>query len=229
MTLNQVKMAIYATYLTNYYGFKLSSVRDKATRKKIRIEYANRLLNKLNIRVKVINQEKLPLDGKYLLASNHRTIIDPLIVEVATQDTNLHGDWISKKELYNSFFFGKFVRNSGTILLDREASQMSSFFKDTKASVKDGNSIYIFPEGTRNKTNSKIAEFKDGAQMIARMNKLTILPVYIRDKANDILMDAIKDSSVQRIIEIEIGDLIDSKDKNLSFENIYKKQFNLLV
>jgi 1-acyl-sn-glycerol-3-phosphate acyltransferase len=222
-------MAIYATYLTNYYGFKLSGVTDSTIIKKARIAYANQLLNKLNIKIKVINQEKVPLDGQYLLASNHRTIIDPLIVEIATQESTIHGDWISKKELYNSFFFGKFTRNSGTILLDREASQMSSFFKDTKASVKSGNSIYIFPEGTRNKTDSAITQFKDGAQMIARMNKLPILPVYIRDKANDVLIAAIKDSSIKRTIEIEIGDLIDSKDKNMNFEQTYKKQFNLLL
>ena len=227
MTFNQIKMAIYATYLTNKYGFALSGVIDAKKRKDARVGYANQLLNKLNIKIKVINKEKIPLDGKYLLASNHRTIIDPLIVEIATQESNIHGDWIAKKELYNSFFFGKFVRNLGTILLDREASQMSSFFKETKASVKGGNSIYIFPEGTRNKTDSAIAEFKDGAQMIARMNKLPIFPVYIRDKANDILMAAVKDSSVERTIEIEIGDLIDSKDKNLPFEEAYKKQFDI--
>ncbi len=220
-------MAIYATYLTNKYGFALSGITDSKKRKEARIGYANQLLSKLNIKIKVINKEKVPEDGKFLLASNHRTIIDPLIVEIATQESNIHGDWIAKKELYNSFFFGKFVRNLGTILLDREASQMSSFFKETKASVKSGNSIYIFPEGTRNKTDLVITEFKDGAQMIARMNKLPILPVYIRDKANDILSAAIKDSSIERIIEIEIGNIIDSKDKTLDFAEAYKKQFNL--
>jgi len=227
LTFKQIKMAIYATYLTNKYGFALSGVTDAKKRKVARIGYATQLLTKLNIKVNVINKEKLPQDGKYLLASNHRTIIDPLIVELATQDTSLHGDWIAKKELYNSFFFGTFVRNLGTILLDREASQMSSFFKDIKASVKSGNSIYIFPEGTRNKTDSPIAEFKEGAQIIALKNKLPILPVFIKNKANDVLMSAIKDNSIERTIEIEIGDILDAKDRSLPFAEAYKKQFNI--
>lgn len=227
MTFKQIKMAIYATYLTNKYGFALSGVTDAKKRKVARIGYATQLLTKLNIKVNVINKEKLPQDGKYLLASNHRTIIDPLIVELATQDTSLHGDWIAKKELYKSFFFGTFVRNLGTILLDREASQMSSFFKDIKASVKSGNSIYIFPEGTRNKTDSPIAEFKEGAQIIALKNKLPILPVFIKNKANDVLMSAIKDNSIERTIEIEIGDILDAKDRSLPFAEAYKKQFNI--
>jgi len=96
-------MAIYATYLTNYYGFKLSGVNDNKKRKEARIDYATQLLNKLNIKVKVINQDKVPQDGQFLLASNHRTIIDPLIVELATKDSKIHEDWIAKKELYYSF------------------------------------------------------------------------------------------------------------------------------
>jgi len=227
LTFNQIKMAIYATYLTNYYGFKLSGVTDTKKRKQARIDYSHELLNKLNIEVEVINQDKIPQDGQFLLASNHRTIIDPLIVEMATQKSNIHGDWISKKELYNSFFFGKFVRNSGTVLLDRESSQMGGFFKDIKKSVKNGNSIFIFPEGTRNKTDSAVAEFKDGAQLIAIKNKLPILPVFIRDKANNILMDAIKDSSIKRTIFIEVGEILDPKDRSITFGDAYKKQFNL--
>lgn len=227
MTLNQIKVAVYSLYLTNYYGFKLSGVTDSLKRKEARIGYANKILNRLNIKVEIINKERIPKDGQYLLASNHRTIIDPLIVEIATQDSDIHGNWIAKKELYNSFFFGKFTRNLGTILLDREASQMGGFFKDIKECVKEGNSIYIFPEGTRNKTDSAIAEFKEGAQIIAMKNRLPILPVYIRSKANDVLKEAIKDSSEQRIIEIEIGNIIDYKDRTLPFEQAYKKQFNI--
>ena len=227
MTFKQIKMAIYATYLTNKYGFALEGVTDAKKRKDARINYATELLTKLNIKVNVINKDKLPQDGQYLLASNHRTIIDPLIVELATQHTQLHGDWIAKKELYNSFFFGKFTRNLGTILLDREASQMSGFFKDIKTSVKGGNSIYIFPEGTRNKTDAPIAEFKEGAQIIAMKNRLPILPVFIRDKANDILIAAIKDNYIERSIDIEIGNILDAKDRSLSFAEAYKKEFGI--
>jgi len=227
LTFKQIKMAIYATYLTNKYGFALEGVTDAKKRKDARINYATELLTKLNIKVNVINKDKLPQDGQYLLASNHRTIIDPLIVELATQHTQLHGDWIAKKELYNSFFFGKFTRNLGTILLDREASQMSGFFKDIKTSVKSGNSIYIFPEGTRNKTDAPIAEFKEGAQIIAMKNRLPILPVFIRDKANDILIAAIKDNSIERSIDIEIGNILDAKDRSLSFAEAYKKEFGI--
>ncbi|MFA5235163.1 MAG: lysophospholipid acyltransferase family protein [Sulfurimonas sp.] len=227
MTFNQIKMAIYSTVITNFYGFKLTKFKDSKDKKRLRIEYASKLLNKLNIKIKVINEQKLPKDGQYLLISNHRSIIDPLIVEIATQHSSIFGYWIAKKELYDSLFFGKFTRNAGTILLDREASQMSGFFKDIKSCVKDGNSVFIFPEGTRNKTNAELTEFKEGSQIIAIKNRLPILPVYIRSRADAILKSAINDSAQLRIIEIEIGDIIDYKDRTLSIEEAYKRRFNI--
>ncbi|MFA5455667.1 MAG: lysophospholipid acyltransferase family protein [Sulfurimonas sp.] len=227
MTFNQIKMAIYSTLVTNFYGFKLTKFKDSKDKKRIRIEYANKLLKKLNIKIKVINEQKLPKDGQYLLISNHRSIIDPLIVEIATQNSSIFGYWIAKKELYDSLFFGKFTRNAGTILLDREASQMSGFFKDIKSCVNDGNSVFIFPEGTRNKTDAELTEFKEGSQIIAIKNRLPILPVYIRSKADAILKSAINDSAQLRIIEIEIGNIIDFKDRTLSIEEAYKREFNI--
>jgi len=227
LTLNQIKMAIYATFITNYYGFKLTTAKNSQERKKLRVEYANRLLDKLNIKIKIINKTKLPKNGQYLLVSNHRTIIDPLIIEIATQDSSIFGHWIAKKELYNSLFFGKFTRNAGTILLDREASQMSTFFKDIKERTKDGDSIFIFPEGTRNKSDLAISDFKEGSQIIAIKNRLHILPVYIRSRAENTLLSAIKNSKVERFIEIEFGDIIDYKDRELSLQEAYSRAFNI--
>jgi len=220
-------MAIYATYLTNYYGLKLKFSTTTQEKKQLRIQYADKLLKKLNIRIDVINKEKLPTDGQYLLVSNHRSVIDPLIIELTLKETKLFGHWISKKELYNSFFFGLFVRNGGTILLDREASQMNTFFSDIKACVKEGDSIYIFPEGTRNKTGSSLTEFREGSRIIAIKNRLPILPVYIKSSAEEILMSALKDEKKERVIEVQIGDIIDYKDKSMSLEEAYKKQFNI--
>ena len=227
MIFNKIKMAIYATFITNIYGYRLKKANLSKDKKRIRIEYAKKLLGLLNIEIKVINEEKIPKEGTYLLASNHRTIMDPIIIEYALQNNSLFGYWIAKKELYNSFFFGLFTRNGGTILIDREASQMGVFFKDIKEEVKKGTSIFIFPEGTRNKTDDALGEFKDGSQLIAVKNRLDILPVYIRSRADIILLDAIADSSVRRVIEVEFGDLISYKDRELTLQKRYEKTFNI--
>ncbi|NOR52009.1 MAG: 1-acyl-sn-glycerol-3-phosphate acyltransferase [Gammaproteobacteria bacterium] len=226
MTLNQIKMAIYSLYLTNKFGFKLKKANDAVELVKLRLEYAEALLGRLNISADVKGAEKIEQGGQYLIISNHRSIIDPLLVEVALKNKGVTGLWVSKKELYNSLFFGMFTRNAGTILLDRESSQMSGFFKDVKENVKQGNTICIFPEGGRNKTDAPLAPFKEGSQLIAIKNRLPILPIFIKTNANEILMNAIKNNSKNLKIRVEVGGLIDCKDRSKTLEESYREQFN---
>lgn len=226
MTFHKIRQFFYALYLTNTFGFKLKQTQDSKEKKKLRLEYSLMQLNALNIEVKVENSEKLPKDGQYILVSNHRTIIDPPLIEVVLKDTEIFGLWISKKELYNSFFFGMFVRNAGSILLDREKGQMNGFFADIKKGVNEGSSIFIFPEGTRNKTDEQLIPFKEGSRIIALKNRLPMLPIYIKGNAAKVLKDAISDSSEKREITIEVGDLIDYKEK-IDLETIYRERFSL--
>ena len=227
MTLNQIKMAFYSLFLTNKFGLKLRKVDDPVEVTKLRLKYAETLLSRLNISVEVEGAERLVKDTQYLVVSNHRSIADPLIVEVALKNSGIHGLWIAKKELYKSFFFGMFTRNAGSILLDRDSKQMSSFFKEIKANVAQGYSISVFPEGTRNKTDKPLAEFKEGSQIIAMKNRLPILPVYIKSNANAVLMEAIKNNTKDLKVTVEIGDVIDYKDRSQTLEESYKQRFNI--
>ena len=226
MKLNTLKQAIYALYLTNSFGFKLKRVSSFLEKKALRLKYAQAQLKALNATVKIINKEKIPKDGQYLVICNHRGIIDPPILEVALQNTNIFGVWVAKKELYNSPFFGLFVRNAGSILLDREKNQMSGFFAETKKAVKEGSSIFIFPEGTRNKTEKSLIEFKEGFRIIALKNRLPILPVYIRTHSNKVLGDSLKDANLEQSIEVEFGNVINYKERD-NIQLIYKKMFSI--
>lgn len=189
---NTIKQAIHALYLTNSFGYRLRKTDDATKIKELRHAYSKEQLRILNISLDIENKDKLPISGQYLVIINHRSIIDPPIVEVALEDTAIFGPWIAKKELYNSFFFGLFVRNAGSILLDREKNQMSGFFADIKKAVKRGESIFIFPEGTRNKSEKQLTAFKEGARIIALKNRLPILPIYIQTNANEVLENALK-------------------------------------
>jgi len=227
VSLNQIKIALYSLFLTNKFGFKLRKVNDVVEVTKLRLEYAETLLSRLNISVEVDGSEKIDQGGQYLIISNHRSIIDPLIVEIALKNKGINSLWIAKKELYNSFFFGTFTRNAGTILLDRDSKKMSLFFKEIKANVAQGHSICIFPEGTRNKDNVPPTEFKEGSQIIAMKNRLKILPVFIKTNTNEVLMEAIKNNTNDLKVTIEIGDLIDYKDRSRKLEESYRLRFNL--
>ena len=227
MLLNQIKISIYALFLTNKFGLKLRKVSNAAEVTKIRLEYAEVLLSRLNISVEVIGTEKIDQGGQYLIISNHRSIIDPLIVEIALKNKGVNGLWIAKKELFNSFFFGTFTRNAGSILLDRDSKQMNLLFTDIKTNVEQGYSICIFPEGSRNKDDATLSVFKNGSQIIAMKYSLQILPFFIKPNSNAVLMESIKNNSKDLNVTIEIGDLIDYKDRSRTLEESYKHRFNL--
>ena len=214
MTLNKIKQLSYAFLLTNRYGFKLRKLPDPVDKKRLRLEYSQILMSKLNLHVKVKNREKLPLDGQYLLFSNHRSIIDPLVIDIAFKDSRIFGLWVSKKELYDSPFFGMAVRNGGCVRVDREDNNMSLFLSDIKKGLAEGSSIFIFPEGPRNKTSKDLLEFKNGFRAIALKNRLPMLPVYIETNTDKVLRNTLRDSSNKQEVSIIIGDTINYKSKD---------------
>lgn len=100
------------------------------------------------------------------------------------------------------------------------------FFAETKKAVKRGESIFIFPEGTRNKTDKPLTAFKEGSRIIALKNRLPILPVYIKTDAGKALKNALDDSKLEQEVTIEIGDIIDYKEKT-NLETLYREMFSL--
>lgn len=217
---------LYGMYLTNSYGLRLKIAKNRAKKKRLRIAYAHTQLGALGIKVNVKNPENIPQSGQYLLVSNHRSVIDPPIIEIALEKTDIFGFWVSKKELYNSPFFGLFVRNAGAILLDRENTQMSGFFAEVKKRLQEGSSIFIFPEGTRNKTNEPVSSFKEGSRLIAMKNKLPILPVYIEQNADEILRKSSREGIKDQEITIVIGKEISYQTKG-DLELLYKEEFKI--
>lgn len=217
---------LYSLYLINIFGLRLKMTKDPKEKKRLRVAYSKRQLDMLNIDIKIENPDKIPANGQYLLISNHRSVFDPPIIEVALESTKIFGLWVSKKELYNSIYFGLFVRNAGSILLDREKSQMLGFFKDIREGVSKGNSVFIFPEGTRNKGTKPLLEFKEGSRIIALKNRLPILPVYIKTNVSQILKEAIKDDTVKREIKILFGDILEYKSRK-NLEMLYRDMFDI--
>lgn len=59
-----------------------------------------------------------------------------------------------------------------------------------KQSLRDGISIYLFPEGTRNKTNEPLKNFYDGAFRLSLETGIPIVPMTIRNSKK--LLDGTK-------------------------------------
>lgn len=56
--------------------------------------------------------------------------------------------------------------------------------ENMKRSLREGISIYLFPEGTRNKTNEPLKNFYDGAFRLSLETGIPIVPMTIRNSKN---------------------------------------------
>ena len=171
-----------------------------------RQDYSNKVLEFLNIEVKVIGT--VPKQDKILYAINHRSLLDIIVMEHIFSKHDKSGVWIAKKELFDAFY-GKFFKYSGCMSVDLDHSRgLLSFFKLLKSTLSrvENLNVYIFPEGERHK-NEGIKEFQSGAAKIAKANNLDVVPVYINDTLEAVFKHAPYKET--KIVEIHFGDIID--------------------
>lgn len=189
-----------------------------------RQSYSKKILNNLNIEVKLIGE--IPKQNKVLYAINHRSLLDILVMENIFEKHNKNGTWIAKKQLFDHWLYGDFFKYSGCIGVDLQNSKgLLTFFKmikSTLAKVDDFN-IYIFPEGERHK-NKGLLKFQSGASKIAKSNKLDVVPVFIHNNLEDIFKNAPYEKT--KIVEVHVGDLIDHKELENHYVNFMNEVKN---
>ena len=125
-------------------------------------------------RITVYGEENVPTDRSVLYTGNHRSIFDILILYVNTKTpTGL----ISKKELAKVPIFNIWMSFIGCLFLDRDdIKQGLKTILTAVDMVKNGMSMAIFPEGTRNKEEGTFLPFKGGSFKIAEKSGCEVVP-----------------------------------------------------
>jgi len=111
----------------------------------------------------------------YVIVSNHQSQLDILVAF----HLFIPFKWVSKTEVFNLPFIGWNMRLNRYIKLKRgDKVGTARMFADCEKSLVQGNSIFIFPEGTRSKTG-ELKPFRSGAFFLAKKMAVPILPVVI--------------------------------------------------
>ena len=130
-------------------------------------EFAAFLLYISGIRVVLTGLEKVPADRRFLLVSNHRSNLDPIVIMDKMRSYNIA--FISKISNLKIPAIGKLIHEWCFMSIDRENArnaiktiqQASNYIKN------DIVSIGIYPEGTRSKSQ-QMGEFHAGSFKIAQ-------------------------------------------------------------
>lgn len=132
-------------------------------------------------RLIVRGQENIPTDTAVLYVGNHRSFFD--IVLTLSFFPRITG-YVAKIEMNKVPILRLWMKNIHCLFLDRE--NIKEGLKTILAGVeevKNGYSLCIFPEGTRNKVNDTFLPFHEGSFKIAEKGKIPIVPMTLVNSA----------------------------------------------
>ncbi len=141
------------------------------------IRLAIALLKAQGVAMSIRGSENLPAEGPALLALNHTGYYDFIFGgTIAHVRGRRLVRFMAKKEIFEVPVVGAIMRKMKHIAVDRSAG--ASSLEAATASLKEGNLVGIFPEGTISRS-FEIKELKSGAVRIATAAQVPLVPVVI--------------------------------------------------
>ncbi len=164
----------------------------------------------LSFKIEVSGTENLPIENGFILASNHLTELDPLFIAIRIKRQL---NFMAKAELFKNKIGGAIIKGLGAFPVERGTGDTSAIDKAIDT-VKSGNVLAIFPEGTRSK-DGELKRFKSGAIVVASQTGADIIPtaIYIKDISDG------KKLRFRSKVVVKYGKLIENKELHIDMEN----------
>ena len=124
--------------------------------------------------LKVLGRKNFPKNKSLIVVCNHLSMLDVFQLWVRTPGWRR---FMAKGQLSKGIL-GFFVRGTGTIFVKRDGTDMEVIRKALTL-LKKGQSLNIFPEGTRNKVDEELQALEKGVAMLAIKTNATIVPMSI--------------------------------------------------
>lgn len=132
-------------------------------------------------KIKAFNVEVLSQPGPLIIAANHRSYIDPPLLNAISPEPLV---FLAKKELFKGRFKNWLFRNMNAIPVDRSKADLDALNEALKR-LEEGCKVCIFPEGRRAPENGFLKP-KPGVGYLVAKAKVPVVPVYIHN-STDIL------------------------------------------
>lgn len=154
------------------------------------IRYLGLFISKIFWRIKYHGTDNIPqnLSKGLLVVANHQTYFDPFWLCLPIHRKFRFMAW---DKAFNWFLIGRVIRYLGSFPVSLERGGTRKAMVESLLSLKDGATLIIFPEGSREFSDGRFLPFKTGAVRIAIEANVPILPVTIRG-ANKVWAQDIK-------------------------------------
>lgn len=132
------------------------------------------LIDKVYCSTKYIGRENLPVEGSYIIASNHISNMDPFVLGIIERRQFA---FMAKEELFRNRILGAIFRGMGAFPVKRDISDFRAI-RETFRRIKLGRPLIMFPEGTRGSADRE-KKVGSGIGLIANKAKVPVVPVFI--------------------------------------------------
>lgn len=121
---------------------------------------------------------RVPVHGPAILASNHISYVDPLLMAYLADRRGRKVCFLAKSELFRNPILGSVLRNSGQIPVERGTREAGTSLKHAVEALRQGEIVGIFPEGTTSHSFNPMPA-KTGVARLAQLSGVYVLPVGI--------------------------------------------------
>jgi len=132
------------------------------------------LAGRLATRLRVYGEDRVPRDGGIVVAANHFSWLDPVVLGAASPRILYY---MAKIEAHRVPGFGAFIRSFGCFSVRRGESDRDAV-RTMRRIVADGNALGLFVEGTRQRSGVPGA-VQPGAAMVAIQEDVPVVPVAV--------------------------------------------------
>jgi len=168
-------------------------------------------------KIRIRGAEKLPQDGAYVLAPNHYSEFDPLIVAVAVWRIGRAPRFMAKESLFRVPVLGAALRATGMIPVARSSSAAAAkqTLKQSAELVEHRRGVIVYPEGTLTRDPDLWPmRGKSGAVRLALTDGIPLIPM-AHWGAQEIMGRYQKGLSLwppRKRVDVIIGDPVDVSD-----------------
>jgi len=136
-------------------------------------------VGKLFWRVKFHDRKNIPrkLEGGLIVVANHQSYLDPFLICAPIKRPMRFMAW---DKAFEWFFVGSLLRSLGAFPVDIEKSGSIGALKKGLRILKNGETLVVFPEASREFSDGKLLPFRTGAARLAIETGAPILPVTIK-------------------------------------------------
>lgn len=128
--------------------------------------------------IKIKNKKNIPKQGPIIFALNHPYDGDGFMTALCLPRKIA---FLIKKEVFNEWFRGFFVKSTSQIATDRNNGKSDDIVQNAIASLQKGRPLGIFPEGTT-RGGPVLRRFRTGVARIAAGAQVPVLPIVILRK-----------------------------------------------